>query len=89
MIPFRERLTCSVKEAAEATGLSRSYIYELIRDGRIHTTKFGYSRLVSVQSLIELVNPSPQTGPQQTRGFEGISVDGDGHSKRHPIEIPS
>ena len=77
-VPFRERLTCSVADAAEALGLSRSYIYELIADGRIHTKKFGYNRLVYVQSLLELVEISPQTEQQQKRGFERTAADDHG-----------
>lgn len=54
-IPFAQRLTCTVAEACEATGLGRTKIYELIRNGRIATTTIGRRRLVVVQSLLSLV----------------------------------
>ena len=54
-LPFAQRLTCTVAEACEATGLGRTKIYELIRDGRVTTTTIGRRRLVIVQSLLALV----------------------------------
>lgn len=54
-LPFAQRLTCTVAEACEATGLGRTKIYELIGDGRVITTTVGRRRLVIVQSLLALV----------------------------------
>jgi excisionase family DNA binding protein len=54
-LPFAQRLTCTVAEACEATGLGRTKIYELIGNGRVTTTTIGRRRLVSVQSLLALV----------------------------------
>ena len=54
-LPFDQRLTCTVAEACEATGLGRTKIYELIGDGRVTTTTVGRRRLVIVQSLLALV----------------------------------
>jgi excisionase family DNA binding protein len=54
-LPFAQRLTCTVEEACEATGLGRTKIYELIGNGRVTTTTIGRRRLVSVQSLLALV----------------------------------
>jgi excisionase family DNA binding protein len=54
-LPFAQRLTCTVAEACEVTGLGRTKIYELIGDGRITTTTVGRRRLVIVQSLLVLV----------------------------------
>lgn len=54
-LPFAQRLTCTVAEACEATGLGRTKIYELIGDGLVSTTTVGRRRLVSVQSLLALV----------------------------------
>ena len=51
-LPFAQRLTCTVAEACEATGLGRTKIYELIGDGRVATTTIGRRRLVIVQSLL-------------------------------------
>jgi excisionase family DNA binding protein len=54
-LPFAQRLTCTIAEACEATGLGRTKFYELIGDGRVTTTTIGRRRLVIVQSLFALV----------------------------------
>jgi excisionase family DNA binding protein len=51
-IPFAQRLTCTIAEACEVTGLGRTKLYELIGHGRITTTTIGRRRLVLVQSLL-------------------------------------
>jgi excisionase family DNA binding protein len=63
-IVFGERLTCSVAEAAQAVGLSRSKIYELINGGEVQTAKIGRRRLVSVSSLHKLTGIQPPAGTQ-------------------------
>ena len=55
-LPFAQRLTCTVAEACEVTGLGRTKIYELMGNGRIITTTVGRRRLVIVQSLLALVS---------------------------------
>lgn len=54
-IPFSERLTCSIAEACDATGLGRTTIYELIGQGLIVTTTVGRRRLIVVRSLRALL----------------------------------
>jgi excisionase family DNA binding protein len=54
-LPFRERLTCSVKEALEASGIGRTKFYELVARGQIDTIMVGDRRLVKIQSLQELL----------------------------------
>ncbi|MCP1913416.1 excisionase family DNA binding protein [Bradyrhizobium elkanii] len=54
-LPFAERLSCTIDEACEATGLGRTKLYELIGAGEIITTTVGRRRLVMVQSLIALL----------------------------------
>lgn len=63
-LPFAQRLTCTIAEACEVTGLGRTKIYELIGDGRVSTTTVGRRRLVIVQSLLALVgvNTTPDDG---------------------------
>ncbi len=63
-IPFAHRLTCTVAEACQATGLGRTKIYELIGNGRVTTTTVGRRRLVVVQSLLSLlgINVAPANG---------------------------
>lgn len=55
-LPFAQRLTCTIAEACEVTGLGRTKIYELIGNGRISTTTVGRRRLVVVRSLLALVS---------------------------------
>lgn len=54
-LPFAQRLTCTIAQACEATGLGRTKIYELIGSGRVTTTTVGRRRLIVVQSLLALV----------------------------------
>jgi excisionase family DNA binding protein len=61
-IAFGERLTCSVAEASQAIGLSRSKIYELMSGGEVQSVTIGRRRLVSVSSLFRL------TGQQSGQG---------------------
>ena len=51
---FGERLTCSVAEASQAVGLSRSKLYELMSGGEVQSVTIGRRRLVSVSSLMRL-----------------------------------
>jgi excisionase family DNA binding protein len=53
-IPFSQRLTCTIAEACEVTGLGRTKLYELIGDRQVETTTIGRRRLVLVQSLLLL-----------------------------------
>ena len=54
-LPFGQRLTCSVREACDATGLSRAKMYLLISDGSVSSTTVGRRRLVHIRSLTTLV----------------------------------
>jgi excisionase family DNA binding protein len=54
-IPFTQRLTCTINEACEVTGLGRTKLYELIGDGHLATTIVGRRRLVVVRSLLSLL----------------------------------
>jgi excisionase family DNA binding protein len=54
-VPLHKRLTASIREAKEATGLGESTIYGLIREGTLETVKVGKSRLIKVPSLLRLV----------------------------------
>ena len=56
-IPFAQRLTCTIAEACQATGLGRTKLYELIGDGHLGTTTIGRRRLVLVSSLRALLAP--------------------------------
>jgi excisionase family DNA binding protein len=54
-LKFSERPTCTIRQAAEATGLSRSTLYQRIADDQLQTTRVGRRRLVLVSSLLALV----------------------------------
>lgn len=60
VVPFHERITCTVPEACQAIGLGRSKLYELIAEGQLRTTTIGRRRLVVVRSLLTLVSPDQQ-----------------------------
>ena len=55
-MPFAQRLTCTIDDACEMTGLGRTKLYELIGAGRIVTTTIGRRRLVVVRSLLALLD---------------------------------
>jgi len=54
-VPFAQKLTCTINEACEMTGLGRTKLYELIGDGHLATTTIGRRRLVVVRSLLSLL----------------------------------
>jgi len=51
VFPFAQRLACAVADACEATGLVGTKLYELIGEGKLHTTTIGHRRLVMVHSM--------------------------------------
>lgn len=51
-----ERLLLTPKEAADAIGIGRSKLYELLRSGRIESVRIGGSRRVPRQALEEYVD---------------------------------
>jgi hypothetical protein len=70
-VPFRERLTCSIAAAVEASGISRAQLYRMIGAGKIATVKVGDRRLVKVASLIQLLDPAADEGMQQSAAASG------------------
>ena len=53
--PVVEPVAYRVDDAAEALGISRSAIYELIRSNQLRTIKHGSRRLVPVSCLHEFI----------------------------------
>lgn len=53
---IRLRLTCSVREACEETGIGKTKMHELISGGALESVKVGRRRLVKVSSLLRLVD---------------------------------
>lgn len=56
LLPFRERFGCSPNEACAALGVGRTLLYELIAEGRIEVKKLGRRTIVSVPSLLRLMD---------------------------------
>jgi len=54
-LPFAERLTCSISDACQATGISRAKMYLLLSSGSVSSTTVGRRRLVHVRSLKALL----------------------------------
>jgi excisionase family DNA binding protein len=63
-VPFPDRLTCTIAEACEASGLGRTKVYELIGGGCLETTRVGRRRLVFVRSLRTLLQPDQAHSPR-------------------------
>lgn len=55
-VSFAQRLTCTIAETCEVTGLGRTKVYELIGNGLLTTTMIGRRRLVLVRSLLSLID---------------------------------
>jgi excisionase family DNA binding protein len=51
-----KRLVYSIREAEQASGLSRATLYRLIGSGRLTTVKIGARRLVPVVAIHALLN---------------------------------
>lgn len=58
-LPFRERITCSVRDGMKVSGFGQTKFYELLGSGRIQSRLVDGKRLVSVPSLLALLE-----GPQ-------------------------
>lgn len=52
---FDRALLCSVDEAAESLGVSRSIVFRLIKDGRLRSVKIHKRRLIPLAALDEFV----------------------------------
>jgi excisionase family DNA binding protein len=53
-------LSVRVKEACRLTGIGRSKIYLLMREGRLESVKVGSMTLIPVRSLRALLEPRGQ-----------------------------
>jgi excisionase family DNA binding protein len=47
-IPFRERISCTVAEACDATGIGRTKLYELIRLKQVTAKKIGRRTVILI-----------------------------------------
>lgn len=55
-LPFRERLGCSPNEACVALGIGRTLLYRLIAGRQIQVSKLGQRTVVSIPSLLKLLD---------------------------------
>jgi excisionase family DNA binding protein len=55
-LPFRERLGCSPHEACVALGIGRTFLYQLIAERRVGVTKLGRRTIISIPSLLQLLD---------------------------------
>jgi excisionase family DNA binding protein len=62
-IPPLERISVRIPAAVEMTGLSRSRIYELMKNGEIEYVKVGSSTLIPTESLRRFIDSRRAGGP--------------------------
>lgn len=55
-VPFRERISCTIPEACQATGIGRTKLYEEIGAGRVEVRKVGARTVVLIDSLLRMLN---------------------------------
>jgi excisionase family DNA binding protein len=63
-----ERITCSIADACEATGFSRTTINKLMIAGKLKTIKVGRRRLVEIQSLLKVLGLEQAKYPRRSPG---------------------
>ncbi len=51
-----EKLVYSIQEAANLLGISRSYAYELVRNGTIPALELGKKRVIPKEKFIAWIN---------------------------------
>lgn len=52
-------MAMTVKDAVKFSGISRTVLYELIRDGKLRAKKLNQHRLILVDSLREFISNLP------------------------------
>jgi excisionase family DNA binding protein len=58
-------LLLTPEQAAEALGLGRTLVYELIRTGRLTSVRIGRARRIPIASLEAFVAALPHAGPNE------------------------
>ncbi len=56
-----EKLVYSIQEVADLLGISRSYTYELVRNGTIPNLQLGKKRVIPKGKFIEWLNGNENT----------------------------
>jgi excisionase family DNA binding protein len=65
-IPIRERLSVTVQTASEFSGISKSRLYEMLKDGALEGCTVRGRRLIKVRSLIRMVD-GDKSAPESNR----------------------
>lgn len=53
------KIAYSIPEALEASGLGRTTLYKLIKEGRLEARKIGSRTVILRSSLVDLINNAP------------------------------
>jgi excisionase family DNA binding protein len=61
------RLTCTVREACNATGIGKTTMHAMISGGAVASTKVGRRRLIKVPSLLQLLGHVTASAAQELR----------------------
>lgn len=61
------KLAYSIDEAVVASGLSRSFLYEAIKDGRLAAIKAGSRTLVTTDGLRAFLSSLPAMHPEKQK----------------------
>jgi hypothetical protein len=62
-VPISGRITCTIPDACDVSGLKRSSIYKALGSGKLKSVKVGRRRLVLVPSLLQLLDPKGEHWP--------------------------
>ena len=55
VLNLESRMALSVEEAAQATGLSERYMWDLVKSGKLKTKRVGRRRIVTMPALEEFL----------------------------------
>ena len=56
-----EKITYSIQEVAELLGISKSYTYELVRNGTIPAIELGRKKIIPKERFLAWVNDAAQS----------------------------
>ena len=57
-----EKMVYSMQEAADALGISKSYMYELVRKGEVPVLVIGKRRVIPKEKFNRLINGEKELG---------------------------
>jgi excisionase family DNA binding protein len=62
LIGFCNAISCDIPTACKLSGISRSFLYEVLARGDVHSVKAGKKRLIIVESLRVWLHSLPTEG---------------------------